>query len=74
MGDIIDSHEFDRIYDRIVWLELLDKELSIFKQPHKDFVKNKFLCENTYKVYYENQEYYILTDAYFSQLKSENYL
>ena len=69
MSDIITSEEFDRIYDKIVWIELLDKELNIFKQPHKDFVKNRFLCENTYKIYYENQEYRIMTDAYFSQLE-----
>ena len=74
MGDIIDDIEFYKIYEKIVWLENLDKELDIFKQPLKDFVKNKFLCENTYKVYYENQEYIILTDAYYNQLKSEKYL
>ncbi len=74
MGDIINHEEFDRIYDKIVWLELLDKELDIFKQPHKDFIKNKFLCQNTYKIYYENQEYYILTDSYFTSLKSDKYI
>ena len=74
MGDIIDSDQFDRIYDKILWLEILDEELSILKQPHKDFVKNKFLCENTYKVYYENQEYHILTDAYYNSLKSRKYI
>ena len=74
MGDIIDSDQFDRIYDKILWLEILDEELSILKQPHKDFVKNKFLYENTYKVYYENQEYHILTDAYYNSLKSRKYI
>ena len=74
MGDIIDDIEFDRIYDKIVWIEKLDQELSIFKQPLKDFVKNKFLCENTYKVYYDNQEYYILTEAYFTKKESDKYL
>ena len=74
MGDIINGEEFDIVYDKIVWLELLDKELDVFKQPHKDFVKNKFLCENTYKVYYEDQEYYILHDAYFTKKESDKYL
>jgi len=68
MGDIITSEEFDRIYDRIIWLGKLRRELEIFKQPHRDFYLNKFLCENTYKVYYENQEYYIMSDAYYNSL------
>mgnify|MGYP003652959854 CR=1 FL=1 len=74
MGDIINSKKFDELYNRIVWVELLDKELDIYKQPLKDFVKNKFLCKNTFIVYYENQEYRILTEAYYNQLKSEKYI
>lgn len=68
MGDIIRPEEFDRIYNKIVWIDKLKKELDIFKQPYKDFIFNKFLYENTYKIYYENEEYYIMTDAYFNSL------
>ena len=68
MGDIISPEEFDQIYNKIVWIDKLKKELDIFKQPYKDFLFNKFLCENTYKIYYENEEYYIMTDAYFNSL------
>ena len=74
MSEIINSEKFDEIYDKIVWIENLDKELNIFKQPLKDFVKNKFLCDNTYKVYYENQEYHILTDTFYKNQKSDKYL
>jgi hypothetical protein len=68
MGDIISPEEFDKIYNKIVWIDKLKKELDIFKQPHRDFLFNKFLCDNTYKVYYENEEYYVLTDSYFNSL------
>jgi hypothetical protein len=74
MSEIINSKKFDEIYDKIVWIENLDKELNIFKEPLKNFVKNKFLCENTFKIYYENQEYHILTDAYYKNQKSDKYL
>jgi len=62
MGDIITAEQFDEIYDRIIWLEKLMKEVN-----YNYFLYNKFLCDWSYKVYYENQEYYILTDAYFSR-------
>jgi len=68
MGDIISAEEFDKIYNKIVWIDKLKEELNIFKADSRDFYFNKFLCENTYKVYYENQEYYIMTDAYFNSL------
>ena len=62
MGDIITAEQFDEIYDRIIWLEKLMKEVN-----YNHFLFNKFLCDWSYKVYYENQEYYILTDAFFSR-------
>jgi len=62
MGDIITAEEFDNIYDRIIWLEKLMKEVN-----YNHFLYNKFLCDWSYKVYYENQEYYILNDAYFTR-------
>jgi len=68
MGDIITTEEFDKIYNKIVWLHKLKEELNIFKKPHRDFLFNKFLCDNTYKVYYENEEYYIMSEAYFNSL------
>jgi len=61
MGDIITAEEFDRIFDRIVWLKLLKEQVN-----NVDFLYNKFLCDWTYKVYYESDEYYILTDAYYN--------
>lgn len=61
MSEIITAEEFDRIFDRIVWLEVLRYQVN-----NCDFLFNKFLCDWTYKVYYDNQEYYILTDAYFT--------
>ncbi len=65
MGDIITAEEFDRIFDRIVWIPVLKMQLEeIYKQPLLDFKINKFMCENTYKVYYQNQEYYIMTHDY----------
>lgn len=61
MGDIITAEEFDRIFDRIVWLKLLKEQVN-----NVDFLYNKFLCDWTYMVYYESDEYYILTDAYYN--------
>ena len=45
MGDIITPEEFDKIYNKIVWIDKLKKELNIFTQPHKDFYFNKFLLQ-----------------------------
>jgi hypothetical protein len=67
MSDIITPEEFDRIFDRIVWIGALRQELRrIWGEDKLDFYFNKFMCDWTYKVYYENQEYYVLTDAYFA--------
>lgn len=72
MGDIITPEYFDEIYDRICWIGKLKKELSFFKAPLNEFLFNKFICENTYKVFYEEEEYYILTDAYCSNIENTN--
>ena len=65
MGDIITSEEFDRIFDRIVWISVLKKQLGeIYKQPLLDFKFNEFMCLNTYKVIYSEQEYYVMTHDY----------
>ena len=69
MGDIITSEEFDRIFDRIVWISVLKKQLGeIYKQPLLDFKFNEFMCLNTYKVIYSEQEYYILNSEYLNLL------
>ena len=64
MVHIITADEFDRIYDNIVWEKILKKELNIYKQPLKDYLFNKFIIKNTYRISYENNDYYVLTDAY----------
>jgi len=65
MVDNINAEEFDRIFDRIVWIQVLKNQLSeIYKQPLLDFKFNEFMCLNTYKVIYSEQEYYILTHEY----------
>ncbi len=46
MGDIITPEEFDKIYNKIVWIDKLKEELNIFKTDCRDFYFNKFLCEN----------------------------
>ena len=64
MSDIIDAEEFDRIFDRIIHPEKLDMSMIYLTPSMRKFYVEKFLKENCYKVYYDNQLFYVLTDAY----------
>jgi hypothetical protein len=67
MSKIIEQEEFDRIYDKIIYKEKLERDMWYLTQAQRNYYVEKFLRENCYKVYYENQLFYILTDAYISQ-------
>jgi hypothetical protein len=64
MSEIIDSQEFDRIFDRIVYPEKLHLDMFYLSQAQRNFYVEKFLRENTYKVYFDNQLFYVMTDAF----------
>jgi hypothetical protein len=65
MSEIIDSKKFDEIFDKIVYPEKLIIDNYYMREVDRNEKIEKFLRENTYKVYYENQLFYVLTDSYF---------
>jgi hypothetical protein len=65
MSEIIDSEKFDEIFDKIVYPEKLILDNYYMREADRNRKIEKFLRENTYKVYYENQLFYVLTDSYF---------
>jgi len=67
MSEIIEQEEFDRIYDRIIYKEKLEKDMWYLSQAQRNYYVEKFLKENCYKIYYENQLFYVMTDAYITQ-------
>jgi hypothetical protein len=64
MSEIIDAEEFDRIFDRIIHPEKLHMSMIYLTESMRNFYVEKFLKENCYKVYYDNQLFYIMTDAF----------
>lgn len=68
MSEIIDSEKFDEIFDKIVYPEKLIIDYYYMREADRNKKIEKFLSENTYKVYYENQLFYILTDSYLNNL------
>lgn len=66
---IIDNKEFDRIFDRIVHPEKLHLDMFYLSQAQRNFYVEKFLRENTYKVYFDNQLFYVMTDAFVNMTK-----
>ena len=68
MGEIIDSEKFDEIFDRVIYEEKLFREFYNGNEADTNMLVEKYLNNNTYKVYYENQLFYILTDSYFNKL------
>lgn len=67
MSEIIEPEEFDRIYERIIYPEKLEMSMLYLPSGQRKYYVEKFLKENCYKVYYENQLFYIMTDAFTSQ-------
>ena len=65
MSEIIDSEKFDEIFDKIVYPEKLILDNYYMRETDRNEKIEKFLRENTYRVYYENQLFYVLTDSYF---------
>jgi len=63
MSDIIDAEEFDRIFDRIIFPEKLKTDMFYMSEEMRNHYVSKFLCENCYSVYYENEKYYVMIDA-----------
>lgn len=63
MSEIINGEEFDRIFDRIIHPEKLHSDMFYMSKEIRNMYVEKFLKENCYKVYYENQLFYILIDA-----------
>lgn len=70
MSEIIEPEEFDRIYDRIIHPEKLAMSMLYLPQAKRNYFVEKFLKENCYKVYYENQLFYVMTDAFTSQFNN----
>ena len=66
MGDIITPEEFDKIFDRIVDPDKLKLNMLYMSEANSNMIIERFLSKNCYKVYYENQLFYILTDSYIS--------
>jgi hypothetical protein len=66
MSEIIDELEFDKIFDRIVYPEKLVSDMWYLSQAQRNLYLEKFLKNNCYKVYYDNDLYYVLTDAHIS--------
>ncbi len=64
MSEIINGKEFDRIFDRIIHPDKLRTDMFYMSEPMRNYYVEKFLKENCYKVYYDNQLFYILTDGY----------
>ena len=64
MSQIIDAEEFDKIFDRIVDPDKLHLNIFYMSKANRNMIIENFLSENCYKVYYENQLFYILTDSY----------
>ena len=66
---IIDNEEFDRIFDRIIYPEKLHLDMFYLSQAQRNFYVEKFLRENTYKVYFDNQSFYVMTDAFVNMVR-----
>ena len=69
MSRIIESEEFDRIFDSIVYPEKLEMSMLYLSPAQRQYYVTKFLKENCYKVYYDNQLFYIMTDGITNQYK-----
>ena len=70
MSEIIDVAEFDRIFDRIVHPEKLHMNMIYMPEAQRKYYAERFLKENCYTVQFDNQTFYILTDAFISMHKS----
>jgi hypothetical protein len=71
MSEIIKPEEFDKIFDKIIYPQKLRKEISKLFVQRKADINNKvdiFLKENCYRVCYENQEFFVMTDTYYNNL------
>lgn len=66
MSDIINAEEFDKIFDRIIHPETLIKQVFYMSKANRNLFVENFLRENCYKVYYDNQLFYVLTDVGYS--------
>ena len=66
---IINGEEFDRIFDKIIHPETLHKDVYWMSEANRNVYIENFLRENCYKVYYDNQLFYVLTDAYTNKLE-----
>ena len=64
MSEIINSEKFDEIFDRVIYEEKLFREFYNGNEADTNMLVEKYLNNNTYKVYYENQLFYILTDNF----------
>jgi len=69
MSEIINGEEFDRIFDRIIHPETLYKDVYYMNRVNRNIYVEQFLKENCYKVYYDNQLFYVLTDGYVNKFK-----
>lgn len=75
MGDIITPEEFDKIFDRIVDPDKLKLNMLYMSEANSNMIIERFLSKNCYKVYYENQLFYILTDSYmYSNKEGQSYI
>tara|TARA_B110000285_G_C14558234_1_gene352331 strand:+ start:66 stop:299 length:234 start_codon:yes stop_codon:yes gene_type:complete len=63
-SEIINSEKFDEIFDRVIYEEKLFREFYNGNEADTNMLVEKYLNNNTYKVYYENQLFYILTDSF----------
>jgi len=69
MSIIINDKEFDEIFDRIIYPEKVLMSMIHLKEADRNYLLCKFLSENCYEVYYENQKFYVLIDAVANQFK-----
>ena len=66
---IVSGEEFDKIFDKIIHPETLYKDVYWMSEAIRNRYVENFLSENCYKVYYDNQLFYVLTDAYTNKLE-----
>ena len=69
MSIIINDKEFDEIFDRIIYPEKVLMSMAHLKEADRNYLLGKFLSENCYEVYYEDQKFYVLIDDVVSQFK-----
>ena len=69
MSIIINDEEFDKIFDRIIYPEKILMSMIHLKEADRNYLLDKFLSENCYEVYYEDQKFYVLIDAFANQFK-----